>query len=70
MKSCTLIIAEIQAIIYLRKETQKYINLESKSFTKIIFAMDQEQEKLEHELQEMLGIEIGDWETLYMYVKI
>jgi hypothetical protein len=32
--------------------------------------MDQEQEKLEHELQEMLGIEIGDWETLYMYVKI
>jgi hypothetical protein len=32
--------------------------------------MDQEQEKLEHELQKMLGIEIGDWETLYMYVKI
>jgi hypothetical protein len=32
--------------------------------------MDQEQEKLEHQLQEMLGIEIGDWETLYMYVKI
>jgi hypothetical protein len=70
MRSFTLIIAEIQTITHLRKETQKYINYESKSFTKIIFAMDQEREKLEHELQKMLGIEIGDWETLYMYVKI
>lgn len=31
---------------------------------------DEEQLKLEHELQELLDIEKGDYETLYMYVKI
>jgi hypothetical protein len=70
MRSFTLIIAEIQTIIHLRKETQKYINHESKSFTKIRLQLDEHQVSLEHELQELLGIEKGDWETLYMYVKI
>jgi hypothetical protein len=70
MRSFTLIIAEIQAVMHLRKETEKYFSNESKCYDKLILKFDVEQEKLEHELQEMLGIEKGDWETLYMYVKI
>ena len=70
MRSFTLIIAEIEFVIRLRKEAEKYVNDESRCLTRIMLKFDQEQERLEHELQELLGIEKGDWETLYMYVKI
>ena len=70
MRSFTLIVMEIEFIIRLRKEAKKYVNNESKCLTRIMLKFDQEQEKLEHELQELLSIEKGDWETLYMYVKI
>lgn len=70
MRSFTLIVMEIEFVIRLRKEAKKYVNNESKCLDRIMLKFDQEQEKLEHELQELLSIDKGDWETLYMYVKI
>lgn len=70
MRAFVLIISEIQAVIHLRKETEKYFTHDSKCFIRISLKLDEQQEKLEHELQEMLGIEIGDWDTLYRYIKI
>jgi hypothetical protein len=70
MRSFVLIIAEIEFLIRLRKEAKKYVNDESKCLQEIHLKFDQEQEKLEHELQELLDIEKGDTETLYMYIKI
>lgn len=70
MRAFVLIVSEIKAVMHLRKETEKYFSNDSKCFTRISLKLDLEQEKLEHELQELLDIEKGDWETLYMYVKI
>jgi hypothetical protein len=70
MRSFTLIIAEIQAVMHLRKETEKYFSHDSKCFIKIMLKLDEQQVNLEHELQKLLDIELGDWETLYKYVKI
>jgi hypothetical protein len=70
MRSFTLIIAEIQAVCLLRKQAEQNFSFHSDYLKKIRSQLDDHQVSLEHELQEMLGIEIGDWETLYMYVKI
>lgn len=70
MRSFVLIVSEIEFIIRLRKEAKKYFNNESKCLKNIMLKFDEEQLKLEHELQELLDIEKGDYETLYMYVKI
>jgi hypothetical protein len=70
MRSFVLIISEIQAVMHLRKETEKYFSLDSKCFIKIMLKLDDQQVNLEHELQNLLDIELGDWETLYKYVKI
>jgi hypothetical protein len=70
MRSFTLIIAEIQAVCLLRKQAEQNFSFYSDYLKKIRSQLDDHQVSLEHELQEMLGIEIGDWETLYMYVKI
>jgi hypothetical protein len=70
MRSFTLIIAEIQAVCLLRKQAEQNFSFYSDYLKKIRSQLDDHQVSLEHELQEMLGIEIGDWETLYMFVKI
>jgi hypothetical protein len=70
MRSFTLIISEIQAVCLLRKQAEQNFSFHSDCLKTIRCQLDDHQVSLEHELQEMLGIEIGDWETLYMYVKI
>jgi hypothetical protein len=70
MRAFTLIIAEIQAVCLLRKQAEQNFSFYSDCLKTIRLQLDEHQVSLEHELQELLGIEKGDWETLYMYVKI
>jgi hypothetical protein len=70
MRSFVLIISEIQAVCLLRKQASQNFSFHSDYLKKIYSELDQHQVDLEHELQDLLGIDLGDWETLYRYIKI
>lgn len=70
MRSFVLIISDIQAVCLLRKQAEKNFSFHSDCLKKIRHQLDQHQINLEHELQELLSIEKGDYQTLYTYIKI
>lgn len=70
MKTFLEIILEIQAVCNLRREAEKCLPLKSVYLKNLVYELDGYQMELEHELQALLGIEIGDWETLYTYIKL
>ena len=69
MKNFIDLVNEIKAVCKVRGDIKKSLNSNS-AYSKIIFInLDNYQFQLEKELQELLGLEIGDYETLYQYIK-
>ena len=70
MRTFIELVHELQAICKVRGDIKKSLNTNS-AYSKMIFInLDNYQMQLENELQELLGLEIGDWDTLYKYIKI
>lgn len=69
MKNFIELVNEIKAVCKVRGDIKKSLNSNS-AYSKIIFInLDNYQFQLEKELQELLGLEIGDYDTLYQYIK-
>ena len=69
MKNFIELVNEIKAVCKVRGDIKKSLNSNS-AYSKIIFInLDNYQFQLEKELQELLGLEIGDYDTLYKYIK-
>jgi hypothetical protein len=69
MKNFIELVNEIKAVCKVRGDIKKSLNSDS-AYSKIIFInLDNYQFQLEKELQELLGLEIGDYDTLYQYIK-